>query len=131
VAVRTLKIKGDVYRTGLLESFPIEYMKLRVFNNENILPLLAVITSPEIHTISMFMRLGSLYHVLHDLDSEVKINIREGVKFAQDICNGMTYLHSMDTLINRFDLSPHHVFVSPLTGSRVEPYTQQHVIFLY
>ena len=41
----------------------------RVFNNENILPLLAVITSPEIHTISMFMRLGSLYHVLHDLDS--------------------------------------------------------------
>ena len=41
----------------------------RVFSNENILPLLAVITSPEIHTISMFMRLGSLYHVLHDLDS--------------------------------------------------------------
>ncbi|CAI8040772.1 Integrin-linked protein kinase homolog pat-4, partial [Geodia barretti] len=90
-------------------------MKLRVFSNENILPLLAVITSPEIHTISMFMRLGSLYHVLHDLDSEVKINIGEGVKFAQDICNGMTYLHSMDTLINRFDLSPHHVFVSSLT----------------
>ena len=41
----------------------------RVFNNENILPLLAVITSPEIFTISMFMRLGSLYHILHDLDS--------------------------------------------------------------
>ena len=83
------------------------------------------------------MRLGSLYHVLHGLDSgkynntsltkntvyvsynvqcgsvaEVKINISEGVKFAQDICNGMTYLHSMETLITRFDLSPHHVFVS-------------------
>ena len=29
MAVRRLKIKGDVYRTGLLESFPIEYMKLR------------------------------------------------------------------------------------------------------
>lgn len=47
---------------------------------------------------------------------EVKINISEGVKFAQDICNGMTFLHSLDTLINRFDLNPHHVFVSPPSG---------------
>ena len=44
--------------------------------------------------------------------AEVKINIGEGVKFAQDICNGMTYLHSLETLITKFDLSPHHVFVS-------------------
>ena len=44
--------------------------------------------------------------------AEVKINISEGVKFAQDICNGMAYLHSMETLITRFDLNPHHVFVS-------------------
>ena len=44
--------------------------------------------------------------------TELKINISEGVKFAQDICNGMTYLHTMETLITRFDLSPHHVFVS-------------------
>ena len=29
VAVRRLRIKGDVYRTGMLESFPHEYMKLR------------------------------------------------------------------------------------------------------
>ena len=32
MAVRRLKIKGDVYRTGLLETFPIEYMKLRYYN---------------------------------------------------------------------------------------------------
>ena len=44
--------------------------------------------------------------------AEVKINIGEGVKFAQDICNGMTYLHSLEPLIARFDLNPHHVFVS-------------------
>lgn len=111
VAVRRLKVKGDIFRTGMLESFPHEYMKLRVFNNENLLPLLAVITSPEVYTISMFMRLGSLYHVLHDLDSEVKINIAEGVKFAQDVCNGMSHLHSLDMLLTRFDLNPHHVFI--------------------
>ena len=45
------------------------YIYSRVFTNDNVLPLLAVITSPEIYTISMFMRLGSLYHVLHDLNS--------------------------------------------------------------
>jgi len=59
----------------------------------------------------MFMRLGSLYHVLHDLDSDIKINIEEGVKFAQDICHGMAYLHSLEPLISRFDLNPHHVFI--------------------
>ena len=30
--MRKLKIKGDVFRTGMLESFPIEYMKLRYDN---------------------------------------------------------------------------------------------------
>ena len=40
-----------------------------IFNHDKILPLLAVIVEPQVHTISMYMRLGSLYHVLHDLDS--------------------------------------------------------------
>ena len=43
---------------------------------------------------------------------EVKINIEEGVGFARDICHGMTYLHSLEPLIARFDLNPYHVFVS-------------------
>ena len=29
MAVRRLKVKGDIFRTGMLESFPHEYMKLR------------------------------------------------------------------------------------------------------
>ena len=41
----------------------------------------------------------------------IKINIEEGVKFAQDICHGMAYLHSLEPLISGFDLNPHHVFV--------------------
>lgn len=45
---------------------------------------------------------------------EVKINLEEGVRFAQDICHGMAYLHSLEPLITRFDLTPHNVFV----GSR-------------
>ena len=41
VAVRRLKIKGDVYKTGLLESFPIEYMKLR-YNVHKILQVIHI-----------------------------------------------------------------------------------------
>lgn len=41
----------------------------------------------------------------------IKINVEEGVKFAQDICHGMAYLHSLEPMITGFDLNPHHVFV--------------------
>ena len=41
----------------------------RIFSHDNILPLLAVIVEPHVHTVSMYMRLGSLYNVLHNLES--------------------------------------------------------------
>lgn len=111
VALKKLKTKGDVHRIGYMDSFPHEYSRLRIFNCDNILPLLAVIAEPHVHTIGIFMRFGSLYHVLHDLDSDIKTNIEEGVRFAQDICRGMAYLHALEPLITRFDLNPHHVFI--------------------
>jgi len=110
----------------------------RIFNCDSILPLLAVITEPQLHTISLFMQLGSLYHVLHDLDSgeqakpgldefrvvksclfphspscvlEVKINLVEGVQFARGICHGMAYLHNLDPIIAGFELNPFCVMV--------------------
>ena len=43
--------------------------------------------------------------------SAVKINLEEGVKFAQDICRGMAYLHSLEPLIPRFDLNPYNIMV--------------------
>ena len=51
-------------------------------------------------------------HMMLGSFSDIKINIEEGVSFARDICHGMTYLHSLEPLITRFDLTPHHVFVS-------------------
>ena len=47
----------------------------------------------------------------------IKINVEEGVKFAQDICHGMAYLHSLEPMITGFDLNPHHVFVRKLLPS--------------
>lgn len=69
VVVKKLKTKGDVYRSSLRENFHHEYTRLRIFNHDNILPLLGVIMEPQVHTIGIYMKLGSLYHVLHDLES--------------------------------------------------------------
>ncbi len=69
MVVKKLYTKGDVYRSSLRENFHHEYTRLRIFNHENILPLLGVIVEPQVHTIGVYMKLGSLYHVLHDEDS--------------------------------------------------------------
>lgn len=111
VCVKKLNRKEEQFNMDFLDSFPKEYLRLRIFSHDNILPLLAVIVEPQVHTISILVTYGSLYRVLHDLDSEVKINIEEGVKFAQDICHGVTHLHSLEPLIPRFDLNPHNIMI--------------------
>ena len=40
-----------------------------ILTHDNLSPLLAVVIEPKIHLISMHFPLGSLYRVLHDLDS--------------------------------------------------------------
>lgn len=120
VAVKKLKTPGDVFSAGQMENFHREYVRLRIFSNDSVLPLLAVITEPQIYTISLYMRLGSLYHILHDLDSEVKINLEEGVKFAQGICYGMAYLHTLEPLVTRYDLNPHNVFIDDDMSAKLD-----------
>ena len=46
------------------------------------------------------------------LTSEIRINLQEGVKLAKDVCRGMAYIHTMETLTQRFELNSHHVVVS-------------------
>ncbi len=41
--------------------------------------MLAVITEPQLHTISMYMKLGSLYYILHDLNSGTELVEEVGV----------------------------------------------------
>lgn len=47
--------------------------------------------------------------------AEVHINLEEGVKLARDICLGMTYIHTLEPLVQRFDLNPHNVLVGVAT----------------
>ena len=69
VVVKKLKTKGDVFRSTLRENFHHEYTRLRIFNHDNILPLIGVIIEPQVHTIGIYMKLGSLYYILHDIES--------------------------------------------------------------
>ena len=40
------------------------------------------------------------------------MNLQEGVKLAKDICHGMRYIHTVEPIVNRFDLNPHNIVVS-------------------
>ena len=37
----------------------------RVFSHDNVLPLLAVVVDPQVHIVGHFMKMGSLYNLLH------------------------------------------------------------------
>ena len=54
-----------------LDDLGREYMRLRIFSHDNLLPMLAVALEPNVHLIGLYMKLGSLYHVLHSDDSGV------------------------------------------------------------
>jgi integrin-linked kinase len=68
----------------------------------------------------MFYPLGTLYNVLHDIDSEVHLNLQEGVKIAKDICHGMRYVHSVEPIVNKFDLNPHNIVIDGDLTAKVD-----------
>ena len=48
---------------------PLSLFASRILTNENISPLLAVILEPQIHLITMHYPLGTLFHILHDMEA--------------------------------------------------------------
>lgn len=112
VEIKKLYAKDDPFSSHTIkDTFPREYPKLRILTHDNLSPLLAVVIEPKIHLISMHFPLGSLYRVLHDLDSEVRVNLQEGVKLAKDVCTGVKYIHGIEPIVNKFELNPHNILV--------------------
>lgn len=118
VVARRLKPKKGIPQQRL-DDLGREYMRLRIFSHDNLLPMLAVALEPNVYLIGLYMKLGSLYHVLHSEDSELKVDLKLGAKFARGICHGMAYLHSLDPLIPHLDLNPHHVFIDEDLTARI------------
>ena len=42
---------------------------------------------------------------------KIILNLQEGVKLAKDVCHGMRHIHSIEAIVNRFDLNPHSIVV--------------------
>ena len=62
---------------------------------------------------------------------DTMLGLRERLQLAQDICHGMSFLHSMESSLPRLELNPFHIFVSHKILHVVEPYTlvSEYVIF--
>ncbi|XP_065883777.1 integrin-linked protein kinase-like [Dysidea avara] len=118
VAIKKLYIKQGGY--SMLDNFHQEYMKLRVFTHDNILPMLAVVVDPQVHIVGHYMKIGSLYNVLHGGDAEMNLGIRDRLQLAQDVCHGMAFLHSSDSALPRLELNPFHVFIDEDMTARVD-----------
>ena len=102
-----------------LDDLGREYMRLHIFSHDNLLPMLAVALEPNVHIIGLYMKLGSLYHVLHSDDSELNVDLKLGMKFLRGVCHGMTYLHSLDPLIPHLDVNSHHIFIDEDLTARI------------
>ena len=72
-----------------------------------------------------FLACHSLSSFLSDPLSELKVDLKLGLKFLRGVCHGMAYLHSLEPLIPHMDVNSHHIFVSHthiLTGPLVPWY---------
>jgi serine/threonine protein kinase len=50
----------------------------------------------------------------------VHLNLQEGVKIAKDICHGMRYVHSVEPIVNKFDLNPHNIVIDGDLTAKVD-----------
>jgi len=69
-----------------LDDLGREYMRLRIFSHDNLLPMLAVALEPNVHLIGLYMKLGSLYHVLHSDDSGVCVRVCVCMRACVRVC---------------------------------------------
>lgn len=117
IVAKVLNLKQCTVR--MARDFGEEFPRLRIFNNPNILPVLAVSNQPpNLLLISQFMPYGSLYNVLHG-EIDIVVDQNQALRFAIDIAKGIEYLHSLDPLIPNFCLTSKHVMIDEDLTARI------------
>ncbi|XP_057313315.1 integrin-linked protein kinase-like [Hydractinia symbiolongicarpus] len=117
VVAKKLKVHGFHKRLQL--HFNEEYPRLRIFSHPNILPVINAVTKqPNLMVISQFMPYGSLYNILHE-GTGIVVDQVQAIKFALDIAKGMAYFHSLEPLIQRFNLTSFHVVIDEDLTARI------------
>jgi len=107
-----LEIAPRISRT-----FAEEYLKLRIFSNQYIIPVLGIVNNPlTIGVVYPYMAGGSLHSILHQSYEDETVNPVDATqlyKWLLNIANGMAFLHSLNEKeqLAGFQLNPHHVFI--------------------
>jgi integrin-linked kinase len=79
----------------ITNSFQLEYKKLRIFNCNNVLPVLGVCLNwPYFILLTQYSPNGTLFDVLHV--NQASLVIKQKVQIAVDIAKGMSFLHQLD-----------------------------------
>lgn len=99
--------------------FNEEFPRLRIFSHPNILPVIGCCNSPpNLVVISQFMQHGSLYSILHE-GTGLVVDTVQALKFAIDVAKGMAFLHTLEPLIPRMNLSSRHVMIDEDLTARI------------
>lgn len=112
-----LEIAPRISRT-----FAEEYLKLRIFSNQYIIPVLGIVNNPlTIGVVYPYMAGGSLHSILHQSYEDETVNPVDATqlyKWLLNVANGMAFLHSLNEKeqLAGFQLNPHHVFIDVETN---------------
>ncbi|GAB6027021.1 hypothetical protein CHUAL_013750 [Chamberlinius hualienensis] len=99
--------------------FNEEFPKLRIFSHPNVLPVIGCCNAPpNLVVISQFMQHGSLYSILHE-GTGLVVDTVQALKFAIDVAKGMAFLHTLEPLIPRMNLSSRHVMIDEDLTARI------------
>jgi integrin-linked kinase len=117
VVAKKLKVK-DLTKP-MVDQFREEFMKCRVFNHSNLLPVLgAVVEPPTLAIVSRFIPHGSLYLVLHT-ETGLKFTDQHCLEWALDIASGLMHLQSLEMGRPRFCFRSHHVMIEDDLTARI------------
>ncbi|XP_050415633.1 integrin-linked protein kinase isoform X1 [Patella vulgata] len=109
IVAKILSLRECTVRNS--RDFQEEFPRLRIFNNPNILPVIACCNQPpNLVVITQFMPFGSLFNTLHG-ESGIVVDQNQALRFAIDIARGMEFLHSMEPMIPNFLLTSKHVMI--------------------
>ncbi|XP_052794111.1 integrin-linked protein kinase-like isoform X1 [Mya arenaria] len=109
IVAKVLSLRECTVRNS--RDFQEEFPRLRIFNHQNILPVLACCNQPpNLVVISQFMPYGSLFNVLHG-ETGIVVDQNQALRFAIDIARGMEFLHTLEPMIPNFVLTSKHVMI--------------------
>ncbi|XP_045204425.1 integrin-linked protein kinase-like isoform X2 [Mercenaria mercenaria] len=117
IVAKVLSLRECTVRNS--RDFQEEFPRLRIFNHQNILPVLACCNQPpNLVVISQFMPYGSLFNVLHG-ETGIVVDQNQALRFAIDIARGMEFLHTLEPIIPNLVLTSKHIMIDEDLTARI------------